>query len=250
VSLVPDRAAKLAAGIPNLLQSFDEGLGDDFSHPAMLLSLEADDDGVTVSTRQLAPGQHPLDELLGLVAPDEWDAIGTICHGWASRYLSQRPSRAPDRFRVRSFHVVGRDGVEVGAFRADGGRFSFEEATVGTVPDALRRCLNLPTPSPESSPAELAAADWLDALADDATAEPPMPAGTWEELRWQVIARTRIVPNLTPTLAAWMDEGMFARWMAGTYPRTADQLAAVRRVVNGRVYRRVRATLRGWALPV
>lgn len=183
-----------ATAIPHLLEAVDLAMGDDFSQPARLLRFEDEDDrGVTLGIKELEPGQHPLDALLGFVAPDAWSALGTVCHGWASRNLDTRPSRASDRVRVRSLHMVARDGLEIGGLRLEGGGLSLQELVVGTVPDALRRCLGLATPPPPGPPAGLYA--------------------TWEELRWAVITGVDTVTDVTPTLATWMDAGMFARWV-------------------------------------
>jgi hypothetical protein len=248
MSAIPTVAAKLAAAIPSLLRALDDELGEDFSQPARLLMLEADDRGVTFGFKELPPGRHPLDELMGFVAPDEWAAIGAICHGWATRDLGTRPSRAADRVRVRSAHVVTRDGTEVGGFRLCGEQLVLQELVVGMVPDVLRRCLGLPTPPPDFPAAELSAADWLDALADEPAAAPPVAYASWEAARWDVVTGRRRVPDLSASLAAWMDAGVFARWMAATYPRTTDHLATVRRVLPPAAYAAAQRQLRDWGL--
>ncbi|HZN15245.1 MAG TPA: hypothetical protein VFB78_13305 [Acidimicrobiales bacterium] len=250
MSVVPTIPAALATAIPSLLAALDEEMDDDFSGPAKLLMFEADDESVTFGIKELAAGQHPLDELMGFVAPDEWAAFGTICHGWATQELGRRPSRAADRIRVRSVHVVVRDGSEIGGFRLSGAQLILQDTVVGMVPDALRRGLGLATPAPEVPVAELSAADWLDAVADDPRSPTPKPYACWDDVRWEVIAGQRIVKGLSPTIATWMDEGMFARFMTATYPRTSDHLAAVRRVVEPRVYKTLQAGLRRWGLRV
>ncbi len=249
MSTVP-APAKLAAAIPNLLRALDDELGDDFSQPARLLMLEANTDGFNVGIKELAPGQHPLDELLGFVAPDEWCALGTVCHGWASADVTTRPSRAADRFRIRSVHVVSRHDSEVGGFRRQGELLELHETVVGMVPDALRRCMGVATPPPDFPAAEVSAADWLDAIADGTAAagEPPVPDASWDDIRWEVITCRRHVADLSPSMATWMDAGMFARWMRGSYPRTQDQLAAVRRVNATADFEAIRATLEEWGL--
>jgi hypothetical protein len=161
-----------------------------------------------------------------------------------------RPSKASDRARIRGVHVACRDGSEVGGFRIAGTELCLQEQAIGMIPDALRRAVGLPTPPPESRPEELTAADWLDAVAEGRASadDPPEPPASWEDIRWAVITGRRIVPGLSATDAAWMDTGMFARWMSGTYPRTRDHLAAVRRVVEPGVYRALRGTLRAWSV--
>lgn len=188
----------LITAIPNLLVAFDEQLGDDFSQPALLLMfLDGDDNGeLGLGVKPLAPGQHPLSELLGFVAPADCLAIGTICHGWATQRLCTRPSTASDRQRLRALHVICRDGGEVGGLHLEGGVLQLRADAIGTVPDALRRTLGLPTPPPEKPP----------------------PAGylSWDAARWDVVTGKVELPDLDATGAAWMDDGMFARWVAGT----------------------------------
>jgi len=251
MSTVPAADARLATAIPNLLLALDESLGDDLSLPALLLMFEPNDGGLSFGTKQLPAGMHPLDELMGFVAPDSWAALGTVCHGWGSRDMTQRPSKAPDRVRLRAVHVVCRSGDEVGGFRFAGDALELQPASVGMVPDALRRALGLPTTPPDFPAAELMAADWMDTVADRAlnVKKPPnVDAVTWDDIRWQVVTGERTVNGLTPTLAGWMDEGIFARWMRPTYPHAADQLAAVRRVVDRRTYDSLRRALESWGL--
>ena len=241
----------LREAIPNLVRGFDEGLGDDFSGPAHLLRFEVTEEGVDFGFLTLKPGQHPLDVLIGFVAPEEWAAFGAVSHGWATQTgTAIRPSLARDRVRIRGIHVASRDGTEVGGFRLAGDELRLQEQAIGMIPDALRRAVGLATPPPEHPPAELTAADWLDAVADGrASAEdPPAPPTSWEDIRWAVITGRRVVPELSAIDAAWMDTGMFARWMTSTYPRTADHLAAVRRVVDAKVYRALRTTLKEWSV--
>jgi hypothetical protein len=241
----------LTTALPNLIVAFDDALGDDFSQPAKLLMfLDVDGKAFDLGVKELPAGMHPLEELLGFVAPEDCLAIGAIAHGWASRDVTTRPSRAGDRVRMRAAHVVCRNGTEVGGFRRAGGELELQPATVGMVPDALRRTLGLATPAAEHPPTELSAAEWLDAILDDIAAAdaPPEPLRSWDEARWQVVTRERAVAGVSPTAAAWMDAGMFARWMVPTYPPTPDHLAAVRRVVDTRTYRRIRTVLRSWGV--
>jgi hypothetical protein len=186
------------------------------------------------------------------VAPDEWVALGAVSHGWATRLgTGTRPSLAADRQRIRGIHVCARDGTEVGGFHLAGRELVLpDDRAVGTIPDALRRAVGVATPQATHSPAELTAADWLDAIADGTARadRPPTPYASWEDVRWDVITGKRIVADLDATTAAWMDAGMFARWIATTYPRTADHLATVRRSVDRNVYRALRTTLKAWSV--
>ncbi|MBA3653459.1 MAG: hypothetical protein H0W70_04625 [Actinobacteria bacterium] len=251
MSAVPTVPPQLHAAVTNLVLAVDEALGDDLSQPARLLMFEPDDNGLTFGVKELPRCQHPLEVLMGFVAPDEWAALGAVCHGWATRQLTVRPSNAEDRVRIRSIHVSARDGGEIGGYRQAGSPFELAPGPAeGMVPDALRRALGLPT-APASIPtAELAGADWLDAILDDASAvaRPPEPVPDWDDVRWEVITGRRVVGDLSPTVATWMDAGMVARWLGPTYPCTTDHLAAVRRSVDPAAYDTIVATFRRWAL--
>jgi hypothetical protein len=247
MATVPDASARLVAGVTNILFALDDELGDDFSQPARLLYIEPKPDGekVEVGVKVLPPGMHPLDELVGFAAPDTWWALGVVSHGWATR-MGQRT-----RSRIRAVHAVTRDAGEVGGFRFAAGRLELQETAIGSIPDALRRAMGLPSDPPTFPVAELIAAEWLDALADGtASVDDPLPVlpPSWDAVRWEVITGARRLPDISATVAAWMDEGMFARWARCAYPRTADQLAGVRRVVDRNAYKAIKAVLKGWRL--
>jgi hypothetical protein len=193
----------LAAALPGLLAAFDGELGDDLSHPALLLMFldPGDGDGFELAVKQLPPGRHPLSELFGFVVPDNCNAIGAITHGWGSREsfdTGGRPSQASDRFRIRAVHVVCRNGDEVSGFRREGEQLEFHRGGQGMVPDALKRAIGLPTSPPDFGP--------------------PPPYATWSDARWAVVTGAWHLPDLSPTDAAWMDDGIFARWVGGSYP--------------------------------
>jgi hypothetical protein len=243
----------LAEIITRVMTSLDEAMGDDFSSPAQLVHFARTDGRVDLGMKNLPAGQHPVDALLGFVAPEEWDAFGALAHGWASAPGAARPSRAPDRRRVRTFHVCARDGAEVGGLHLRGAVLDVRVGgdALGMIPDATRRCVGLPTPPPESPVAELTAAEWLADIADNRgrLALPPEPYASWGDARWDVIARTRIVPGLTPMHAAWMDDGIFCRFVRSTYPPLHDGLARVRRHAAPPTVTEIMAVLRQWGLP-
>jgi hypothetical protein len=142
------------------------------------------DDAFELGFRELEEGQHPLDLLLGFVAPAEWSAFGVVCFGWAApavgfdeaRHTAElRPSLHPDRCRVRVVTLLDRDGTEWATATLDDGTV-VDEPGEGTVGDALRRCLRLPTAPPPVGTAELFAALWL---ADVAAAGRPL---SWAEV--------------------------------------------------------------------
>lgn len=258
-----------------------------------LVSVEPDPEGdpraFAFGFRTLDEGQHPLEVLLGFVAPPAWTALGVVCFGWAapgevdeSRHSTSgpRPSRHPERVRVRVTTIVDRRGRERATAALEDGTV-VDEPGSGTVTDALRRALGVPTSPPPVGTEELFAAIWLGELAAAdrplawteaallhpamkllATGFPkPQPeeliacgrslhrAITWEKLRLRAVdGRFDAGEQIDEELARWMDHGMFARWvLAGLTPlpvllgRCADVLAPD-------VLRRVRRALRAWNL--
>jgi hypothetical protein len=273
----PDRLDRLVTLLDAAFQ--DEG----WHQPHRLVSLEPDPDdpdGLAFGFRVLPDGAHPLDHLLGFVAPPSWSALGLVCYGWASppSDTGGRPSKHPDRRRVRVVTLLHRNGEERATAALDDGSV-VDEAGVGTVADALRRCLGLPTLPPPVSTAELFAALWLGRVAaqpsrvswaEAARLHPAMEALAagghrpqpeelvaagralhhsllWGELRLRAAAGRRDPGVEVPAdLAAWMDDGMFARWVLGGLPPFNSLLHRCSRVVAPEVYRRLRRTLRGW----
>jgi hypothetical protein len=153
--------------------------------PHRIVSVEtaADDDDVALGFQELEAGVHPLDHLLGFVAPPTWSAIGVVCFGWAAPAVdldpdrhtaAGRPSLHPERCRVRVVSLVDRSGTTWATAALEDGTV-VDEPGEGTVADALRRCLRLPTAPPPVGTAELFAALWL---ADVAAAGRPL---SWTE---------------------------------------------------------------------
>jgi hypothetical protein len=130
--------------------------------------------------------------------------------------------------------------------------------------DCLRRCFDLPTPPPVGGPGRLQTVAWLAAIferaenarrplswSDVAKLHPvarvigsdleesgsPLLAGmvraagsawSWERLRHQAAEGDDLQDLIDPELAAWMDEGMFARWILDDLPSPDEMLAALR----------------------
>ena len=272
----PDRLDRLVTLLDAAFR--DEG----WHQPHRLVSLEpdADDpDGLAFGFRVLPDGAHPLDHLLGFVAPPSWSALGLVCYGWASPPdAGGRPSKHPERRRVRVVTLLDRSGDERATATLDDGRV-VDEPGVGTVADALRRCLGVATSPPPVSTAELFAALWLGRVAaapsrvtwlEAVRLHPAMEALAvgghrpqpeelvaagralhrslpWGELRLRAAAGRRDPGVEVPAdLAAWMDDGMFARWVLGGLPPFPVLLDRCRPRLAPEVLRRLRRALRGW----
>lgn len=247
----------------------------------VLLRIELEDGAVTLGARDLDLGEHPADALLGFVAPEEWVAFGIIATGWGSPYCEEhRARRGASRVRVRTAHVVARDGNEASALSMAGEpvrtlglyRATDPDALAGSVPDIVRRVMNVPTAPAGFPPSELMATVWLSGVTIEARRRPGHrltsadidniePGGaeatqllvdhpdelTWESLRWMVVRGTEMF-GIDPTLAAWFDDGAFARWALGGYPPVADQLRDLAPLVTGKAMRAIRARLRRWGV--
>jgi hypothetical protein len=211
---------------------------------------------------------HPLDHLLGFTAPAQWDALGVCCEGWAAPMDSGvRPSKSKGRMRVRSTHIVGRNGVEAAGMRLAGEGFEAmpaAENAIGMVPDALRRCLGLPTAPPEEPVTQwLARMLFLTISADGGSKrsvgwsqlrptleryEAVGNEGTWALLKGLVAKHHDLNIDLEPEVAAWMDDGMFSRWVLGGLPPYDVLLEEVSRTATKEAFTQVRRLLRKWGL--
>lgn len=272
----PDRLDRLVTMLDASLR--DEG----WHRPHRLVSVEdVDEEGFDLGFRELEAGEHPLDHLLGFVAPESWSALGLVCYGWASPPSEEgRPSEHPDRLRVRVVTLLDRSGDERATATIEDGTV-VDEPGAGTVSDALRRCLGLATPAPPVGSGELFAAMWLTSVAsagrrlswtEAVMLHPAMQvlrggghrpqieellssgrslarAMPWGELRLRAAAGVRDGGVGVPAdLAAWMDDGMFARWVLGGLPPFTPLLRRCSTVLAPEVLRRLRRTLRAWDL--
>jgi hypothetical protein len=215
---------------------------------------------------------HPLDLLLGFVAPVHWGALGvSSCGRQHSIGSDGRVLRSAGSPRVRITVLIDRSGGATALLRRGHERTPLPGPPDGTVADACRRALRLETAPPPATTAGLWTRCWLDRIVD--TLAPSSGASgdagpTWRELtrlhpassvaatRWSGLglgpdadaladatyaladawpwARLRADPAVAdvpgpvpdPRVVAWMDDGMWARWLLATFPALDDLVDA------------------------
>jgi hypothetical protein len=253
----------------------------------MALALAADADlsaaavdGALLRLSDLAPatraftwlpldGAHPLEVLMGFRAPLHWRLLGVSCTGRARHLRAggelQRPRPEGDAVTVTL--LVDRDGDAACVVRNGDEVTPMPGRPEGTVADACRRALALPTAPPPRSTLGLWTLAWLDRVVEEASrAGATARLATWAQVAelhaavgpltgafsgvsgpaalaasaqalaeaW-TWARLRDDPGVvevpgqppSPQVAAWMDDGMWARWLLSRLPGRDDLLAAV-----------------------
>ena len=216
--------------LDRIVTLLDDAFREGGWHQPHFLVMVEDDDGESFSlgTRPLPPGSHPLEHMLGFVAPASWSAFGAVCFGRA----------APEDRRARVVTLVARTGETYAVTSLDDGTV-MDEPGEGSVTDALRRCLGLATPPPPCPTNELFDAYWLRSVLAagrrmtwrEAAALRPEPVVyelDWTDVRRHAAAGSSPSPRVSADVAAWMDDGMFARWVLADQPPVdwlLDQLA-------------------------
>jgi hypothetical protein len=151
--------------------------------------------------------------------------------------------------------VVARSGAVSWFLGLPDGTEIDEPPEGGRILDVLRRCLQLPTPPPCHRIGRLHAVAWIGAVVEKAeargrrlvwsealSAHPAVSAhpgragscahggqpedlirlagevGSWESMRLLVASGYQAPGMPRPEVAAWMDEGMFSRWVLGDLP--------------------------------
>lgn len=207
--------------------------------------------GGEIAIRSL-DGDHPFDALLGFVAPDDWEVLGVIAPGWGTLYEQNPPSRR----RIRVIHVASRSGDEASLLRFAGDDTATTappgELPAGRVADCLRRALNLPTPA---EPAESLSTLWVhrvlqalaarlhpaygrrkvDAHEVEAIVTSAAPS-SWEDERWTVVQSEGSI-LMDGTIAAWMDAGMYARYVLADLPERSTTLDAAKKACTPAAWR-------------
>ena len=73
--------------------------------------------------------------------------------------------------------------------------------------------------------------------------------GSWETFRAVAAKRENVVADLTPDDAAWMDKGMFSRWVIGGLPSYEHLLDKAREACTEEAFSQLRRQLKAWGLP-
>jgi hypothetical protein len=166
---------------------------------------------------------------------------------------------------IRMSCLVTRRGEVTWRMTLPDGR-SFDDAPQeGRLLDCLKRCFGLPTPPPPVGAGHLLSVFWLGAIIDEqrraarpltwrevarlhpaaqmmsasgpaGVGSPDLPdlirrsaaAWSWEALRLQAENGSWARELVSPDLAAWMDEGMFARWVLNALPAPEELVDRVR----------------------
>jgi hypothetical protein len=243
----------------------------------LLVHVAPAEGGVTVGMLDVE-GQAPVELLLGMVAPDEWLALGLAAHGWAYPLEAAPQRNRQQRRRTSSVVLVHRSGEVVSRLRV-GEEVHREPPAYGLTLDGLQRALGLPTAPPLVSTADFFAWLWLVTVIGAAEqragslswaearalhpavevlgglliegADDPVAASQalahrfdWDWLRWSAVEDKWRLAGLTPTEAAWCDAGAYSRWVMHRLPGFATLLGEVRRTAGSGVARRCASVLR------
>lgn len=208
----------------------------------------------------------PLLSLVGLVAPADAAAVGIATGGWAippdrldgavdvdRGRLARRPSSHPDAVRVRTLVLVERSGLGLSRLRIAGGPPRDAELPEGFATDVLRRTLRLATPRPAVPVDELLDCTWLAAIvrcsralgrrltwAEAVDLRVDDGVSSWDAARLVVAMGVWPELGLSPDAAAWMDDGIFARWCLGRFPPVHELVLEARRHLRASAWRQLR----------
>lgn len=224
-------------------------------------------------------GAHPLDVLLGFAAPAHWSALGVSCTGRGQVLAggdgpAAGPPARPVAEPVRITVLLHRTGAATGLVRRGERTTALADPPAGTVADACRRALGLPTAPPPPSTLGWWTLVWLDRVVERAVGGPGTAPASWAEVARLHPAASPAGPHPCPpdgvpdpaglaaaaaalaeawpwhrlraepevadvpgqpvpaALAAWMDDGMWARWLLARLPTRADLLGAVQALLH------------------
>lgn len=270
-----DRPEGVAELLEFLVRRMDDEIesGEARIEPPALLRLDGADvacavDGIDLHVKPLEG--HPAQVLACCTAPPEWFGIGVLSGGWAH-------APGEPKARVRMTSLVCRDGTELAGIRLEGKELQIlEERGVGLVQDTLRRVLELPTDPPDVSIAEWLAVCWLEIILKQTKRGKRAAKLTWRAaaalhpaidvigarpdelpavgpraaaaMRWERFRRLQAAEG--DALAAWMDEGMFARSTVHAHPPLSDLVMRAGPRLTPDARAKVEATLSDWGLLV
>jgi hypothetical protein len=141
-------------------------------------------------------GGHPLDVLLGFVAPDHWVALGVSTPGDAHPVADDgRVVYSTEPSPIRVTVLLDRSGQVASLLRQGGEVAAMPGSPEGVVADACRRCLGLATRPPPSTTALLWNLSWLDRLVDAAGRAGAAP----QHQGWAEVARLHPAASSPPT---------------------------------------------------
>jgi hypothetical protein len=195
----------------------------------------------------------------GFVAPAAWQAFGIVAPGRSVPLDADGEPLDDPGTQVVAGTFVGRSGEVASQVRTATGAVLADGPADGRVLDVCRRVLGLPTAAAAGSPQVWATVVWVDAvlaaslLAD--LGEPPRwpalaaldPLGEAVDLgalRWPLVrascaAGLVAVPGMSAELAAWMDDGMFAREAVSALPPLFEMLSDLRELLPPHEFERV-----------
>ncbi|HEX5367451.1 MAG TPA: hypothetical protein VFW63_12410 [Acidimicrobiales bacterium] len=130
---------------------------------------------------------HPYAALQGGVAPPHWQALGVCAEAWATG------ATGTDDAVVTL--LIGRDGCSACLLRRDRAVTSLPGRPDGTVADACRRALGLPTAPPPGPSLLLWTSCWLDRVVEAAADRVPPRSPSWS-------AVARLHPAAAPAAPA------------------------------------------------
>ncbi len=232
-------------------------------------------------------GTDPADlvaSLVGFDAPASWEAMAVVVQGRSWLLDGGEADPRP----IRLTHVVDREGGSASVMRHAGEEPTLGGPEgQGRLVDVCRRALGLPTAPPPEVSTGLWALLWLDGLLARAARgerlgglvaaarahpaiemvaehEPDLvdeaadrlvrlgelfgQARDWPHLRQAAAAGQWKVEDLDPEGAAWMDDGMFARWVTADFPLMDEYLAELDALLSEHVMAGVRGVLAQWEL--
>ncbi len=202
---------------------------------------------------------------LGCQAPPDCQAVGVVATGRVT--VADTGIEPPVPLEpgvtdgIRMCCLVTRGGVVGWQMRLPDGRSLADAPSDGRLLDCLRRCLALPTPPPPVGAGHLQSVLWLAAILDEihrtdqrlswrqilrlhpvtellGVCEASLDlrdliliasqSWSWELLRQQAISDRWARDLVSPDLAAWMDDGMFARWILSALPGPDELVARIR----------------------